>query len=217
MRVIAAGHRFGRYTVIEEAPRRGKHRMFLCRCDCGNEGVAYLSNLTKGHTQSCGCYKTVRMVEANIIHGEARGAGTVEFNTWLEIRRRCFNPNCKSYKDYGARGITMHEGWRNDYPAFVAHVGRKPTPAHSIERINNELGYEPGNVTWATRTEQNRNTRATHWVEFRGERKALAEWAAIAGLGPSVVLNRLKRGWSVERTLTEPAWIGKNQSNRVVA
>ncbi len=200
------GERNGRLTLIGSIAG-SRPPVWRCLCDCGKETMVLTANLRIGHTESCGCLLAERRVTANILHGEGsrrRGTITPEFKVWTGIKRRCLDPTCKSFKDYGARGITLCQEWLTNYSTFVEHVGRRPSPTHTIERIDNERGYEPGNVRWATRAEQNSNTRANRFLEFNGKRQTLSQWSRETGLSHPVIIRRLQRGWSLERSLTQP-------------
>jgi hypothetical protein len=126
---------------------------------------------------------------------------------------RCHNPRNHSYSRYGARGVRVCREWRRNPQLFLAHVGRKPSPEHSIDRFPNPAGnYEPGNVRWATKKEQNRNTQTNVWIEHKGQRKIASDWAAEIGMSVALLHDRLKRGWSTERALLEP--VSRNRWNR---
>ncbi len=214
-RVVEPGAVCGFYTVLHFAERRGKHRLFTCRCACGTIRNCYERNLQQ-RNDSCGCQRITRSRECNTIHGEGtKGSITPEYRTWAEIKRRCLDSGRKSYPDYGGRGITICAEWIHNFPAFLAHVGRKPAKHYTIERIRNDGNYEPGNVRWATRKEQNRNTRASRWIEFCGETKTLAEWAELIGIRIGTLHFRLKAWWPLERALTEKAFLGKNGTSRL--
>jgi hypothetical protein len=154
------GRRFGRLKVIERAPNTSDWKArWCCRCDCGAELIVLSSNLRRGNTRSCGCLRRDRCADVGsvgyIVHGRT---GTSEHRAWVNMLQRCENPNHKSYKNYGGRGIAVCERW-HDFQAFVADVGPRPSPSLSLDRIDNDGGYEPGNVRWATRSEQNSNRR----------------------------------------------------------
>jgi hypothetical protein len=141
-----------------------------------------------------------------VVHGAARRSRwTAEYKIWRGIKVRCSNPNLQErWKKYGGRGISICEEWRNDFAAFFAHVGLRPSPKHSIERVCNDGDYEPGNVRWATAQEQARNRRTTLKLTWRETTKSAAEWANFVGIPTYLLYSRLKRGWTIERSLTEP-------------
>jgi hypothetical protein len=196
-----SGQRFGRLVALRRADRQSGRRVeWECSCDCGRLAVVCANNLKAGRQVSCGCYREQQIGERSLTHGQT---GTVEYKTWLGIKKRCYNTACKSYADYGGRGITVCERWLNDFPAFLADMGPRPA-SHSIERIDNHGPYSPDNCRWASRTSQNRNTRRNHYIEHNGQRLTLQELADSHSIDRLVVLKRLNRGWSVERALTEP-------------
>lgn len=116
-----------------------------------------------------------------------------EYETWVQMQRRCYDPIFKSFADYGGRGITVCMEWRLDYLTFLRDMGRKPSPKHSLDRKNNEGNYEPGNCRWATSLEQKRNRRGVHKIEFQGQTKCLREWADIIGIPRHSLRLRLDR------------------------
>ena len=116
-----------------------------------------------------------------------------EYWVWRRMRRRCYEPGHKSYPDYGGRGIKVCPEWRHDFEEFYLYVGKMPTPEHSLDRIDNNGNYEPGNVRWATATEQRRNRRNANMVTFNGETKCMAAWAESLGVHRATLEGRLKR------------------------
>src|ERR1700675_305053 len=129
---------------------------------------------------------------------------TPEYVSWAKIKQRCFNQNCLQYKRYGGRGITMCQRWLT-FQNFLADVGHRPSLQHSIERIDNNKGYELGNVRWATKQEQARNRCNNVLITFQGKTLCLIEWAEKLGFTPDTLYHRVSRGWSIERTLLTPA------------
>jgi hypothetical protein len=176
-------------------------RLWLCRCDCGNEIGVITSYLTSGDTKSCGCLMPETTAARNLTHGLSHSP---EYRVWNAMRDRCTNPNDKSFANYGGRGITVCERWRDSFEDFITDMGRRPSPKHTIERMNNDGPYASWNCRWALNTEQSRNRRGRHWITFNGRTLILAEWGRETGLGYDVVKVRLQRGWSIERALTEP-------------
>lgn len=137
-------------------------------------------------------------------HASRRLGVSPEYKVWEGIRERCHNPNSKDYPRYGGRGITVCPQWLSSFSTYLADMGTRPSPQHSIERIKNHLGYEPGNCKWATREEQSRNRRTNKFVELDGERLCVTDAAIAHGLSPNVVVSRLRIGWQLERALTTP-------------
>lgn len=162
------GERFGRLIALHRTGEiRGGHVMWKCRCDCGIEINSPWEALGK-RTISCGCVSreraAMRAAKRNHRHGGAvRDARSPVYGCWQGIKQRCLNPNSESYKNYGGRGIEIAPEWVDDFQAFRVyirqHLGPKPTPGHSIDRINNDYGYFPGNLRWATHSQQMLNQR----------------------------------------------------------
>jgi hypothetical protein len=133
-------------------------------------------------------------------HGMHR---TPEYRAWQKMRQRCSNPKCQRYDRYGARGIRVCERWRS-FEAFFEDMGHRPSPRHSLDRIDNDGNYEPGNCRWATRAEQNRNRGDNRLVTFGGLTMTVAEWARTVGVHVRTLYCRLANGWSIEDSLTKP-------------
>lgn len=201
------GNRYGRLTVITRVPN-DQAAMWLCICTCGKQAAVRGKDLRQGQV-SCGCFRRERTKERATTHGcsrDARGARTVpEYNAWENIKNRCLRIKNKYYPNYGGKGITIHDSWLHNFQAFFDHIGSRPSPKHSVDRIDNALGYEPGNVRWATRTVQCRNKSNNIFLEFHGERRLLVEWAESLGMNRRTLVDRVKHyGWTTERALTTP-------------
>ena len=153
--VDLTGKKFGKLTVLRYVGSKNRKTRWGCMCECGRDTVVVYQHLVIGHTKSCGCLHTA-MLRARATHGQRHAP---EYASWAHIIQRCTNKNNISWPDYGGRGIKICDEWRHDFAAFYKHIGPKPTPLHTVERIDNDGHYTPGNVCWATKAEQNRNRR----------------------------------------------------------
>ena len=143
----------------------------------------------------------------NVKHGEAvDGAWTPEYRAWMGMKARCFTPTNPKYPRYAGRGITVCSEWLGEdgYARFLAHTGRRPSPLHSIDRIDNDRNYEPGNVRWATRQEQAQNKSDNRWLTVNGRTLCISDWGRETGIGDSTIRARLSMGWSVEDAVMRP-------------
>jgi len=162
--IDVTGQVFGRLTVLERVKRRGHKEIYWrCQCTCGKLTEVMAQNLREGKIRSCGCLKDELTAERRAKHRHSRvGAAqkpSSEYKTWCGMRDRCNRPNHVAYKNYGGRGVKVCAEWEASFEAFLAHIGPKPTPAHTVDRIDVDGNYEPGNVRWATRKEQAANKR----------------------------------------------------------
>lgn len=197
-----SGVRFGRWLVIEKAERpEGVKRTsayWKCKCDCGNVRVVSSRGLLSGTSQSCGCL----IVEK---HQTQRGLSNSKlYNCWRSMKKRCYTKSCKSYPNYGGRGIKICEEWKDDFLAFYEWaVNNGYADNLSIDRIDNDKGYFPDNCRWVDATVQNNNRRNNDKIVFQGMEKSVSEWSRITGINRKTISERLKRGWSVEQALKE--------------
>ena len=203
-------HRFGRLLVIKfdsfSEKKKGPTR-WLCKCDCGKEIVVARNNLVTGDTQSCGCLQ----IDRTRTHGMSTSD---EYRIWRHIRTRCGNKNNPVYHHYGGRGIIVCERWLESFENFYRDMGKRPTVNHTIERINNNGNYEPGNCKWATMKEQCNNTRRNVIMEAFGEKKTFAQWCELYNQKYCTVKNRMVRsGLSLEQALTKDATINRPNTN----
>lgn len=209
-KIDETGNRYGRLAVVCEAAG-GKRVMWLCNCDCGARDVrVQAGDLRSGHTKSCGCLAVEaarRKGHANATHGESSHGGrdaSAEYSAWSSMIQRCTNQKGAGYHRYGGRGIAVCDRWRTSYETFLADMGRRPSPQHSVDRKDNDGNYEPGNCRWATVKEQGRNRRTNHTITARGRTATLIEWAELSGIRAGTIYERLRRGWSDERAVFTP-------------
>ena len=207
------GKVFERLTIIREFRRPIKtipsktELIWEYRCACGTIKIARASSIKRKLIRSCGCLRRIRT------HGLSR---TPEYRIWAGIVQRTANSNNPSYDNYGGREdvpITFYEPWRRDFTKFFVYVGKRPSPDLTIERIDNNKGYEPGNVKWDTRHNQNRNHRGNRMITFRDETLCLKDWAKRIGVDAKTIAYRLRK-WPIETALTMPNLKGRKLVNR---
>jgi len=198
LNALRIGQRIGRLTVvIPHLKVEGDSRpQIIVKCSCGS-GLKQVrkSHVTSGATQSCGCNQGFRT------HGRTH---TPEYGVWKAMRQRCLDPNCETLEFYGAKGVTVCERWRHSFENFIEDMGERPSPKHSIERVDVELGYCPENCVWATRREQDRNRSDNIFVTYNGERMILSDAAKASGIGRSTLEQRIKAGWPPEQLFSAP-------------
>lgn len=205
-RLQLAGQTFGRLYVIEYVGVTAvqRHSLWRCLCSCGDdENIVIVQgrNLVNGGTKSCGCLSKEVTSTRSTTHGKSR---TTEYRIWSGIKDRCLNPNSRDFPGWGGRGIKMCQQWQESFETFLDDVGGRPGKEFSLDRVDNEKGYEPGNVRWATMTEQHRNRRGNILLTFGGVTLPLPTMAEQYGMTRDSLQHRLDQGWSVERSLTTP-------------
>lgn len=167
--------------------------MWLWVCDCGKEHLATAGGVKSGSTKSCGCYKLETVKKIHKTHGMFY---TREYSSWGRMIQRCTNEKDKKFPLYGGRGITVCERWRNSFEAFYADMGPRPSPDHSIDRIDVNGNYEPGNCRWATKKEQARNRRSNVIISFGGRKIILKVFSDICGISISRARYLLSQGYT---------------------
>lgn len=190
------GMAFGRLTVLRRSAgksTRDKHHnaMWDCRCVCGTVGSYPGPNLRRGDTSSCGCLQRESLGSRQRTHGMSH---LPEHRVWSRMIQRCHNPSDGSFRDYGGRGISVCDRWRDDFSNFYSDMGPRPSAAHSIERIENDGPYSQQNCKWATRREQSRNRRNIRKITFSGRSLCLSDWAIALGVTRSAIYSYIKRG-----------------------
>lgn len=209
---VQPGQKFNRWTVIGKpfwcpcGGKCGKSKQFaVFQCECGSVTAAFVYNMTRGLSKSCGCHASEATTKRNWKHGETHTRLHV---IWRSMIQRCGDPNCEAYKKwYGSRGITVCDEWKADFTAFRDWaISSGYEDGLSLDRERNNEGYSPDNCRWATRIVQANNTRANRIVDAFGERKTAAEWAkdqrCVVKYG--TLLGRLRSGWRAEMAIASP-------------
>lgn len=222
------GQKFGNLTVIEEAPNystvSGKEiTQWKCKCDCGNVLFVKSHSLKSGRTKSCGCISSPMAIETRIKKGNLIKNG----RSFLRIghiyggmKQRCYDPKCPGYRNYGARGIKICDEWLGEkgFETFYewskehGYIEEADGRQNSIDRIDNDGDYSPDNCRWVNNIVQSNNRRGNVFVEYQGEKKTIAEWAREKGITHGALASRIKRGWDIERALTEPMHRNKQKA-----
>ena len=208
-----------RLTVIEQtddyvAPNGRHYDQWLCRCECGNPNLVVVlgQSLKRKHTKSCGC----------LIGDSSRRRFTTHHGSYeklykirIQIIDRCYNPKNKRYKDYGGRGITVCDEWRNDYTSFKQWaIESGYQDGLTIDREDNNGNYEPNNCRWVSNKVQSNNMRRNRLIEFNGKTQTVSQWADEVGLKYDTLYGRLFTShWSVERALSTPIQTQKGGHN----
>ena len=194
--------KFSRLAVVTEAKDRNVDGLvrWECVCDCGRSTVVPGAWLVKGNTKSCGCLQrdAVRLtIQRNKTHG---ATDTAMYWKWRSMIRRCYDTRVQQYANYGGRGIGVCDRWRTSFECFVSDMGHPPRGV-SIERINNDGDYAPGNCRWATQKDQCRNRRMTIFLELDGRPTPLTEVSEKTGIHRATLYWRFKQGWKPPKLL----------------
>lgn len=203
------GKRFGRLVAVRRVANGACGKAaWECKCDCGCVIIALAGNLSSATTQSCGCLKR----EQQTRHGHARKRNaSAEYRAWHNIRSRCSNQRSKDWPRYGGRGIRVCARWDESFEAFLADMGGRPSRSHSLDRINNDGDYEPGNCRWSLPLEQGRNRHNNRIYELNGVALIESEWCRRLGLkSPSAISGRIKTGWTLAQALATPKGVRRH-------
>lgn len=169
------GQRFGRLTVLEFVARKGGTTLWKCRCDCGTEKVILRSNFQYGETKSCGCLLSEKVRDRMVKHGHSQER---LYNIWVHMKKRCHLPKDKDFPNYGGRGISVCEEWKNSYDVFAHWAKSNGYEANlTIDRIDNDKGYSPENCRWVTRESNNSNKRNVINISVNDTTDTLTGWA----------------------------------------
>ena len=193
------GKRFGRLIVEGRAENAGRTTRWNCVCDCGNKLAVRQPDLRGGKTLSCGCLHKEQLSKRNTVHGLS---DTRLCYIWRSMKDRCGNKNNKAFKNYGGRGIKVCKEWDTDFKTFYDWSMKNGYEDNlSIDRIDVNGNYEPQNCRWTNRKTQANNTRSNHFIEYKGKTQTISQWSDELGINQHTLLQRLRRGWTIERTI----------------
>lgn len=201
------GHKINRLTIQQVFRGDAVNKGYQCvaLCDCGTVKQIRVCEVLANRIKSCGCIRTEKhgRPSANRTHNKS---GSRIYKMWHSMNGRCHSQESQAYKYYGDRGIEVCQQWRspNGFAQFLADMG-DPGPGKSIDRINNDGNYEPGNVRWVTQKEQTRNTRRNRLITFEDQTMCIADWSVKTGLSPQCITHRIDVGWPVEQALSLPS------------
>lgn len=197
------GKKFGRLTVLGICPHEPGERVYwLCECDCGNVLKVTSNHLTSGHTKSCGCYRKENSGLINWKHGMAHEK---IYGVYKAIKRRCYKEDDPNYKNYGGRGITVCEEWRNSFQEFYKWAESTGyQEGLTIDRIDTNGNYEPENCRWTDMKTQNNNRRNNHLEKYNGEYYTISQLSEISIVDYSTLLSRINAGWEIEKAVETP-------------
>lgn len=185
--MMAPQQKFNLWTVLAAAlPRKGR-KYWLCVCECGTFREVKEENLKRNHTKSCGCQKMQAIKCKNTTHGLT---DSYKYVAWLGIKARCDNPNNPAYSDYGGRGIKLCSEWY-DFATFARDIGDRPSARHTVDRVDNSLGYAPNNFRWATKVEQMYNTRRTRHYVYQGKTVTIQDMLKLTTVSAQNLRSRL--------------------------
>lgn len=199
-------------TIVQQKNRTAKIISYPCICDCGKTFMANQRSLLEKEEPSCGCTRWARRK----LHSKAKGfCNTKLYGVWNAMISRCENPNCRGYHNYGGRGISVCDEWKNDFLAFKNWAEKNGyCDGLTLERINNNGNYEPNNCSWKTKKEQNNNRRTNRLLTFNDITHTIMQWSEICGVSFSAIVKRLDRGWSIEDILTRDTNDQRHRKNK---
>lgn len=212
------GQRFGRLTAIKLAYIKrdfhGTKHYWLFKCDCGKECIVFKQYAINGHTQSCGCYKHKRIVESKITHNLSKSR---IYSIYYSMIARCNNPQNAAYKNYGGRGITVCQEWKDNFMNFYKWaMANGYTETLTIDRIDVNGNYEPDNCRWVDTKIQGRNKRTNTTITYNGETHCIVEWAEIYNISEKLLSTRLRMGWDFYKATHTLPDEYKNRANKLI-
>lgn len=206
------GQVFGELTVLRHVGiTKDRRALWESRCSCGKIKVCPSKLLIDGHTKSCGCKTSEWLANGKRTHGYASRTGAApEYTAYMAMKTRCLNPNSTRFDYWGGRGVKICQRWLDSFENFLEDMGPKPSPFHTLDRLDSSKDYEPGNCQWlekdnhARKSLKDQHERQRRYIVYNGERRTTKDWAERQGLTISTLDQRVRAGWDVHRMLTTP-------------
>lgn len=202
-----SGKTYNRWSVIGFSRTFKNHSYWVCRCDCGIIRVVERYQITSGRSKSCGCLR-------NELYGTHNKKHNLSYNAayfcWHGMISRCYNEQDPSFERYGGRGITVCDRWhfgktgRYALECFIEDMGERPSPEHTLDRIDNKGNYEPKNVRWATKEQQANNRSCVNLIAYDGKEMSIAQWAKFLNINSHLIRDRMRRGWDFSSAINIP-------------
>ncbi len=193
------GLRFGRLEVVEYNGLANGKTCWLVRCDCGSEKIVRSDHIKSGATKSCGCLSKEITIKRSTTHGMSN---TSIHDIWVNMKQRCLNKKSTRYSNYGGRGISICDRWLNSFENFYEDMGELGKGL-SLDRIDNNKGYYKENCQWSDKSQQANNKRNNVLITFKGETMSISQWERKLNINKGALDVRIRRGWSIERALTQ--------------
>lgn len=196
------GQRFGKLFIVERVYIPGKRgTWYKAKCDCGNDHQVCYDSVVHGESRSCGCLQKQSVISKNFVHGHCgtgRNKWSPEYRCYTLVKQRCYNPNNPGFKDYGGRGIGMSAEWKASFIQFFEDMGKKPSPKHSLQRVDNDGPYSKENCIWDTPIKQANNKRSTRFVETEHGKIPLRVYCYKNNIQAELIWVLLQKGLSVD-------------------
>lgn len=209
------GEKIGRLTVIKRVENnKANNAQWLCQCECGKEIITTTANLKRRHSKSCGCLRKEHTSGINNNFYKHGMYNTKLYQTWHNMKQRCFNKNSSHYKNYGGRGIKVCDEWLEFMNFYNWAMSNEYSEELTIDRIDVNGNYEPDNCRWVDNKTQCNNKRNNHLITYNGKTHTMMEWSRLLNIKYDVLRFRLKRGWDIEKALTERIKNGDRKKNK---
>lgn len=201
-KVVRVGDVFGRYKILDFVKLEKLNA--ICECECEVVKTVLLRSLLTGNTKSCGCFNSDLVIKRNKKHGRLQNGRTRLYGIWQDMKRRCSSKSRADSKNYHQKGIRVCESWADDFPSFEDSAIKNGYNDHlTIERIDNNKGYNPENCKWIPKEEQSKNRASNHFITYEKRTQTLSDWAKELNIKRTTLSSRIvTRGWEIEKAFS---------------